>query len=102
VIVLPGLSAEAVQARESRFAEVVLQIGRNLFGEDIISLSIGEAYFPTDGVTPEELLARADARMYRHKSVQKANRMRTAYEWYDPAETARAAKSAAKSAGGPR
>jgi hypothetical protein len=31
--------------------------------------------------------------MYRHKSVQKANRMRTAYEWYDPAESARAAKS---------
>lgn len=90
VIVLPGLSAESVQARESRFAEVVLQIGRNLFGEDIISLSIGEAYYPTDGNTPEELLARADARMYRHKSVQKANRLMTAHDWYAPGDVAKA------------
>jgi diguanylate cyclase (GGDEF)-like protein/putative nucleotidyltransferase with HDIG domain len=93
VIVLPGLSPEAVQARESRFAEIVVQIGRNLFGEEVISLSIGEAYFPTDGSTPEELLARADARMYRHKSVQKANRLMTAHDWYEPGETARSAQA---------
>lgn len=93
VIVLPGLGAEAVQARESRFAEVVQQIGRNLFGEEIVSLSIGEAYFPTDGATAEELLARADSRMYRHKSAQKASKLRTAHQWYDPAEPTRTARS---------
>jgi GGDEF domain-containing protein len=36
-------------------------------GDDILSLSLGAAFYPVDGLDAEQLLAEADRRMYRAK-----------------------------------
>jgi diguanylate cyclase (GGDEF)-like protein/putative nucleotidyltransferase with HDIG domain len=71
VILLPGATADALKQKRRRFAMVAAEAGLELCGEGIISFSIGEANFPGDGVTADELLARADERMYHSKSLQK-------------------------------
>ena len=38
-------------------------------GEDILSLSVGTAFFSEDGVDAEQLLAEADRRMYIVKQI---------------------------------
>lgn len=40
-----------------------------------ISFSVGYVLFPDDGRTPDELLSRADARMYQQKANQEADRI---------------------------
>jgi GGDEF domain-containing protein len=54
----------------------VIEAGRESTGEEILSLSVGEAFFPEDGVDAEELLAAADRRMYRVKRSHRAARIR--------------------------
>jgi diguanylate cyclase (GGDEF)-like protein/putative nucleotidyltransferase with HDIG domain len=71
VVLLPGLSADGVRAKKKRFSQLVVDAGRELCGEDLLTLSIGEAHFPGDGSAPDELLARADERMYRIKNESK-------------------------------
>jgi GGDEF domain-containing protein len=43
------------------------QAGRQVCGQDILSLSVGAAYYPVDGSDTERLLAEADKRMYAAK-----------------------------------
>jgi diguanylate cyclase (GGDEF)-like protein/putative nucleotidyltransferase with HDIG domain len=71
VVVLPGHKAESVAAKIHRLQEVALMAGRRLFGEDLLSMSVGEATFPADGADAEQLLAEADRRMYKAKQQQK-------------------------------
>jgi GGDEF domain-containing protein len=40
----------------------------------MLTMSVGEAYFPEDGADAEQLLAEADRRMYRAKQAAKAER----------------------------
>jgi len=85
VVLLPGLTPEAVRQRRKRFAEIVASAGLECCGEDTLAVSIGEARFPVDGRTADELLARADDRMYREKNSRKMlgeNRnLPTAHAW---------------------
>jgi diguanylate cyclase (GGDEF)-like protein/putative nucleotidyltransferase with HDIG domain len=85
VVLLPGLSADGVRAKKQRFSQLVADAGRELCGEDILTLSIGEAHFPGDGSAPDELLARADERMYRIKNESKlmspVGRRGTMHDW---------------------
>ena len=71
VLVLPGHEREAVQSTIRRLNEVAVGAGRELFGETILSLSVGEATYPDDGVDAEQLLAEGDRRMYKVKHEQK-------------------------------
>lgn len=74
VIVLPGATDEAVKLRRKRFSEMVERVAFELCSERVASLSLGIAFFPRDGRSAEELLAKADELMYQDKSMRKAMR----------------------------
>ncbi|HEX4602693.1 MAG TPA: HD domain-containing phosphohydrolase [Candidatus Angelobacter sp.] len=67
VIVAPGLSAAAAEARGICLSELAGSAGREVCGVDWLSLSVGCAIYPEDGVDAEKLLAEADRRMYIQK-----------------------------------
>ena len=67
VIVAPGLSAEAAEARGVCLNELARAAGREISGDDCLSLSVGYAIYPQDGADAEKLLAEADRRMYLQK-----------------------------------
>ncbi len=71
VLVLPGVTDDAVATRLQRLRAYVERCGIELCGEKVVSLSGGAAFFPRDGQTAEELLARADSRMYGEKKERK-------------------------------
>jgi diguanylate cyclase (GGDEF)-like protein/putative nucleotidyltransferase with HDIG domain len=74
VILMPGFSRENTPARKIDLHEVVARAGREICGEDILSVSVGEALFPEDGGDAEQLLTVADQRMYRMKHVHHQQR----------------------------
>jgi diguanylate cyclase (GGDEF)-like protein/putative nucleotidyltransferase with HDIG domain len=74
VIVAPGLSQAAAVARGVCLSELANVAGREVCGEDILSLSMGCAVFPDDGSDAEKLLAEADKRMYTEKQQHHSKR----------------------------
>jgi diguanylate cyclase (GGDEF)-like protein len=73
VMVAPGLQPEAAVEMVRRLERVVSQVGREICGDAAVSVSIGQAFFPSDGSGAEELLAEADRRMYAMKNSHKAS-----------------------------
>ena len=71
VMVLPGVTPEAVTLRLQRLRAYVERVGVELCGTACVSVSGGPAFYPKDGRTAEELLARADKRMYSEKHDRK-------------------------------
>lgn len=67
VIVAPGLSASAAEARGICLSELAGNAGREVCAVEWLSLSVGCAIYPEDGVDAEKLLAEADRRMYMQK-----------------------------------
>ena len=67
VIIAPGLSRPAAQARGMCLSQLAQAAGLEVCGEDWLSLSVGCAIFPDDGTDAEKLLAEADRRMYSEK-----------------------------------
>ncbi|MGJ5816895.1 diguanylate cyclase domain-containing protein [Paludibaculum fermentans] len=90
VIVLPGATDEAVKTRRKRFSEMVEKVAFDLCMERVASLSVGVAFYPKDGRSAEELLAKADELMYQDKTVRKALRAgmvsETAHSWLNSTE----------------
>jgi diguanylate cyclase (GGDEF)-like protein/putative nucleotidyltransferase with HDIG domain len=74
VILMPGLSRADTLARKIDLHEVVSRVGREICQEDILWVSVGEAFFPEDGGDAEQLLSEADRRMYQMKHVHHAQR----------------------------
>jgi diguanylate cyclase (GGDEF)-like protein/putative nucleotidyltransferase with HDIG domain len=72
VLLLPQLKAEDIAARLAQFRAMVRTTGHAVCGSPVVDASFGSASYPRDGVTPDELLACADRRMYRRKAGQKA------------------------------
>ena len=74
VIVAPGLSSAAADARGACLSDLARAAGREISGDDGLSLSVGYAIYPQDGADAEKLLAEADRRMYlqkkEHRSLQ--------------------------------
>ena len=64
VVIMGGIRPESLSSKTERMVEAVEQVGREINGERLISLSAGEAFFPEDGQDAEQLLAEADRRMY--------------------------------------
>jgi len=64
VLVFPGLTAEVAATREETLIKIAHEVGQEICGEDMLSLSVGAAAYPKDGQDAEELLAEADRRMY--------------------------------------
>ncbi len=71
VIVMPGLDKDMFVAETSRFHSVAGEASVQACGERLLSMSVGMAMFPEDGLTAEDLLARADARMYHSKNERR-------------------------------
>jgi diguanylate cyclase (GGDEF)-like protein len=69
VVILPTAAVEASRARAERLRSKIKELtvfhqGKSL---GMITVSIGVAAFPGDGGSPKELLAAADAALYRAK-----------------------------------
>ncbi len=71
VVLLPGVRPDDTEGKARHFREMVARVGRDLFQEDLLTVSIGVAHFPIDGTDAEQLLAEADRRMYKEKRSQK-------------------------------
>jgi diguanylate cyclase (GGDEF)-like protein len=74
VILLPGSDREAVYRRISEFQSIACDATQTVSGAGVITLSVGEAFYPEDGSDAEQLLAEADRRMYKSKQLSKAGR----------------------------
>jgi len=76
VVVAPGLPADVATKKADQLRGLAKQAGVEVCAEDILSLSVGQAVYPTDGQDAEELLAEADRRMYMEKQQQPARKNR--------------------------
>jgi diguanylate cyclase (GGDEF)-like protein/putative nucleotidyltransferase with HDIG domain len=79
VIIAPGLPAEVLAKKAYQLQELAKQAGFEVCGEQILSLSLGQAMYPDDGKDAEELLAEADRRMYVEKQKQPSRKNRRLY-----------------------
>ncbi len=72
VVVVPGLKDDMCQSYLSRLDTVAVEAGWRMCGENCLSASVGVAIYPRDGRDSEELLRRADERMYKAKEKHRA------------------------------
>ncbi len=70
VVIAPGLGAEAAGKKAEQMRALARQAGSEVCSEDILSLSVGRAMYPEDGNDAEQLLSKADRRMYLEKEKQ--------------------------------
>jgi len=80
ILVLPGFDAVSVAEFLPRVHAAVEEAAQSICGEKAVSVSIGSAVHPQDGLTSEELLSEADRTMYDAKENhyrQKGNALRT-------------------------
>jgi diguanylate cyclase (GGDEF)-like protein/putative nucleotidyltransferase with HDIG domain len=75
VAVAPGLKREAAQEKARFLSDLVRETGRAVFGVDLLTLSVGAAFYAEDGYDAEQLLAEAHRRMYSNKRQQQALRV---------------------------
>jgi diguanylate cyclase (GGDEF)-like protein/putative nucleotidyltransferase with HDIG domain len=75
VLVLPASDCENMQRRIGQLRDIGARAGCEATGMDMMTMSIGEAFFPGDGSDAEQLLAEADRRMYRAKQSAKLRRL---------------------------
>lgn len=71
VLVLPGIRPEGLRNVIQRLRQATAKAARPVCGEELLTLSVGEAFFPQDGGNAEQLLAHADRSMHRVKQWQK-------------------------------
>jgi diguanylate cyclase (GGDEF)-like protein/putative nucleotidyltransferase with HDIG domain len=71
VLLLPHITPESVDERINQLVRIAAESGEHVQGKRLLSMSVGDAFFPMDGTNAEELLATADRRMYKSKQQQK-------------------------------
>ena len=79
VVIAPGLTPEAAARKAEQMRDLAQQAGKEVCSEDILSLSVGKAVYPEDGLDAEKLLSEADKRMYLQKQGQGARVNRRLY-----------------------
>jgi diguanylate cyclase (GGDEF)-like protein/putative nucleotidyltransferase with HDIG domain len=72
VITAPGLTGEAAKEKAERLNQAAIESGRHVCGREMLTLSVGTAFCPEDGLDVELLLAEADRRMYAMKQIHHA------------------------------
>ena len=70
VVIAPGLTPEAAARKAEQMRELAQQAGKEICREDMLSLSVGKAVYPEDGMDAEKILSEADKRMYLQKQSQ--------------------------------
>ncbi len=73
VIVAPGLDPAVVEDKAARMNAIAAAAGLAVSREAVLSVSIGCAFYATDGSDAEQLLAEADRRMYSVKRAHHDN-----------------------------
>ncbi|HEY1753988.1 MAG TPA: diguanylate cyclase [Bryobacteraceae bacterium] len=71
VVLLPGLRPGDTDSKVHVLQEMVAQTCHQIFGEKLLTASVGVANYPGDGSDAEQLLAEADRRMYKQKRDRK-------------------------------
>ena len=56
VVIAPGLTSEAAARKAEQMRELARQAGKDVCNEDILSLSVGKAVYPEDGIDAEKIL----------------------------------------------
>ena len=74
VIVAPNMTPASVSERAALLSALAQQAGREVCGKDILSLSLGAAFYPQDGSDTEQLLGEADKKMYAAKQLHYESR----------------------------
>jgi diguanylate cyclase (GGDEF)-like protein/putative nucleotidyltransferase with HDIG domain len=67
VIVVPNMEPEALGEKAALVTALAREAGRQVCGKDLLSSSVGAAFYPRDGSDAEQLLTEADRRMYAGK-----------------------------------
>jgi diguanylate cyclase (GGDEF)-like protein len=70
VVVAPGLPSEAIAKKTQQLRDLAVEAGREVCGEELLSLSVGQSQYPEDGEDAKGILAEADRRMYFEKQRQ--------------------------------
>jgi len=79
VVLAPGLTSDAASRKAEQMRDLAQHAGKEICHEDILSLSVGKAVYPEDGLDAEKLLSEADKRMYLQKQSQAARGNRRLY-----------------------
>ena len=79
VVIAPGLTPEASARKAEQMRNLAQQAGKAICNEDILSLSVGKALYPEDGMDAERILSEADKRMYLQKRSQATQKNRRLY-----------------------
>ena len=74
VLVLPGMNATENPDKLDMIIGAVEAVGIERYGKVVVSLSIGVALAPEDGVEQDKLIAAGDRRMYKTKAKRKGQR----------------------------
>jgi len=69
VIVAPNMTADSVREKAILMSTLAQQAGREVCGKNLLTLSLGAAFYPQDGRDVEQLLADADRKMYAAKQL---------------------------------
>jgi diguanylate cyclase (GGDEF)-like protein len=67
VVIVPGMAPNNCEETIARISQLAIASGAEICGEEILSLSVGRAFYPGDGMDAEQLLATADRNMYSEK-----------------------------------
>ena len=76
VIVASHITPSAIEERATLLSDLAQEAGRQVCGRDFLSLSMGAAFYPQDGLDAECLLSEADRRMYAVKNVHRTGSSR--------------------------
>ena len=79
VVIALGITPEAAVRKSEQMRELAQQAGKDICNEDILSLSVGRAVYPEDGMDAEKILSEADKRMYLQKRSQANPKNRRLY-----------------------
>jgi len=79
VVIVPNLSAETATTKATQLRKLAEQVGLEVCGEELLSLSVGIATYPDDAEDMDRLLAEADRRMYGEKQHRSGKKNRRAY-----------------------
>jgi GGDEF domain-containing protein len=66
-LVLPEFTTTTIKELLPRVEHAVVEAGRIVCGKKVVTVSVGAAFYPQNGVTAEELLSEADRAMYEAK-----------------------------------
>jgi diguanylate cyclase (GGDEF)-like protein/putative nucleotidyltransferase with HDIG domain len=67
VVIVPGMAPQNCEETIVRIGQIAVAVGVEVCGEELLSTSVGRAFYPADGIDAEQLLATADRHMYTEK-----------------------------------